>query len=218
MNEINTNNGIYKYIEILFENGKKKINIEVSKNNLLSLKECFDKGRLSFGLIYGTLLGAIRENNFIEHDEDTDIFILKEHELILIELLFELRKYGFEVARYTPKLLSVIKDGEYIDIYFFQKYGKNTRECEGYIIKSSFLENLVEYKFLGEIFNIPENPKKLLMHLYGNDWETPKENTPASNYGLYLKIKFLIKNNSQTLFKLISWIKTKLNVLYKHKN
>jgi len=42
----------------------------------------------TFGLIYGTLLGAIRENNFIEDEEDINIFILNENkEVFLIRYL-----------------------------------------------------------------------------------------------------------------------------------
>ena len=212
MKQIHTNNGIYEYEEVKFQTGIKQIDREISRDNLLALKKCFDVHGVQFGLIYGTLLGAIRENNFIEHDEDTDVFILKEDEKLLLNTLFELRELGFEVGRYTPKVLSVIKNGEYIDIYFFKQYGQNTRECEGYVIKSHFLENLEEYEFLGEKFKIPKDAKKLLVNLYGKDWKTPKKDTPASNYGLYLRIRFFIENNSKTLFKIISWFKQKLHV------
>ena len=75
-----------------------------------------------------------------------------------------------------------------------------------------WIENLDKYEFLGVMFNIPQNAEKLLVHLYGKDWKTPKINTPASNYGLYLSIKFLIKKKSKSLYKIISWIKQKLYV------
>lgn len=212
MKQVKTNNGVYEFNEIEFVNGIKKIDRVIAKENLLALKKCLDSNGIKFGLIYGTLLGAIRENNFIEHDEDTDIFMLAEDKEELINVLFELRNIGFEVGRHTEKLTSLIRNGEYIDIYSFQKKSENTRECDGYIINSDFLENLDEYEFLGEFFNIPKDAEKLLVHLYGKDWKIPQENKPASNYGIYLRIKFFIKNNSMTLFKIISWGKQKLNV------
>lgn len=209
MSEIDTSNGIYEYTEVEFTNGVKRINREISKVNLLDLKEVLDKNKISFGLIYGTLLGAIRENDFIVHDEDTDIFVLKENENEVLNLLFLLRNSGFEVGRYRDNLLSILRNGEYIDIYFFQKVGISTRECQGYVIKSSYLENLIEYMFLGEAFNIPKNAEELLIKLYGKDWRIPKENTPASNYGWYLTIRSYI-SKSQTMFKVLSWIKGKI--------
>ena len=212
MNKIKTSNGTYEYNEGVFQNGVKGINREISKDNLLDLKKCFDKRNIKFGLIYGTLLGAIREENFIEHDEDTDIFMLQENKPMLLDVLFELRNIGFEVGRHTDELTSIIRNGEYIDIYSFKKKGINTRECDGYIIKNVFLENLEEYEFLGTMFNVPQDTEKLLVHLYGKDWKIPKENTPASNYGVYLKIKFFLKNNFRLLFKMISRAKQKSNV------
>jgi phosphorylcholine metabolism protein LicD len=212
MNEIKTSKGMYRYKELLFINGTKKINKEISKNNLLALKKCFDDNNLNFGLIYGTLLGAVREKDFIEHDEDTDIFILDENKSLLFDSLFDLRNIGLEVGRLTPSLLSLIKDGEYIDIYFYKIKNNYIRECEGYEIKSYMLEELENYNFLGENFKVPKNPEKMLEILYGKNWKIPDINAKATNYGLYLKIKFFIKNNFDILFKIISWIKKKLNV------
>lgn len=210
MKEISTSKGIYKYEELTFENGIKKINREISKINLLSLKKCFDVNDLSFGLMYGTLLGAVREKNFIKHDEDTDIFILYENQNKLFDLLFELRNIGFEVGRLDSALLSVIKDGEYIDIYFYKLKNSTIRACEGYEIKAELLENLEDYSFLGEIFKVPKNPEKMLEILYGKNWKIPDLNAKATNYGVYLGVKFFIKNNSKALFNIISWIKKKI--------
>lgn len=210
MTSINTSNGIYSYEELHFENGLKRIDLEISKENLLNFKSIADANGLTFGLIYGTLLGAVREKNFIEHDEDTDVFILSEDVSVLLDILFKLKQSGFIVGRYTDKLLSLVRNGEYIDVYFFKKYGFSKRISEGYVIKSLYLENLEKYEFLGVEFNVPKDPESVLIHLYGKDWRTPKENTPASNYSLYLSIKFYIKNKSTTLFKVLSRVKRKI--------
>jgi phosphorylcholine metabolism protein LicD len=210
MKQINTSNGVYEYKELQFVNGIKKIDREISKNNLLDVKQLLDFKGVLFGLIYGTLLGAIRENNFIAHDEDTDLFILEENKDNFLATLFELRKLGFEVGRYDGKLISIVRNGEYIDFYFFRKKSTSTRECDGYVMRNNFLENLVDYPFLGSNFNIPKEAEKLLVNLYGKDWKTPKENTPASNYGVYLSIKMFIKNNFNFLFRIISKYKKKI--------
>ena len=210
MKTIETLNGIIKYEEVRFVNGVKKIDREKSKENLLLFKEVMDKHSVNFGLIYGTLLGAIRENNFIAHDEDTDVFILKEEEVKFLGTLPDLEKKGFKVGRYTEKLLSVIRNGEYIDTYFFRKKGRNKRESEGYEIKSYHLENLEPYRLFGVDFMVPVDVEKLLVSLYGKDWRIPKENAPATNYGSYLKIRNFIMEHNKPLFNLLSKAKKKL--------
>ncbi len=212
MMKIDTINGIYEYKELSFQNGSKYIDRKVSKDNLLEVRLILEKNEICFGLIYGTLLGAIRENNFIEHDEDTDIFILAEDKEKLLSTLFELRQAGFEVGRYDGKLLSIVRNGEYIDIYEFIKKSKSLRECDGYVIRSHYLEELKFFSFLGEMFRIPENAELLLVDLYGKDWMVPKVNEPASNYGLYLTIKMFIKRNLKPLFLLISLLKRTLKL------
>ncbi len=214
LDSIDTINGVYTYEVIEFVLGTKKINREISKKNLLDFRKCFNDADISFGLIYGTLLGAIRENNFIEHDEDTDVFVLDEDREKVLSILFKLKKLGLIVGRYEAKedLISFIRDGEYIDIYFFKKGSFGNRVGNGSVIESKYLENLIEMDFLGNKFLVPQDSKKLLKKIYGKDWMTPRENVKGSNYGPYLKIKFFIRDNFKTLFKIISWTKKKLNV------
>lgn len=209
--KIHTNKGVFEFEEVPIVNGIKKINRTKSKENLLLFKSSMEAQGLKFGLIYGTLLGAIREKNFIEHDEDTDVFILKEDEQILLDSLFILRDKGFEVGRYTEKLISILRNGEYIDVYFFSKKNRKTRESEGYVIPSHFLENLINYELFGVDFLVPYKTEELLEHMYGKSWRIPKENAPASNYGSYLKIRFFLYNNLRPLFNLISSAKQKLS-------
>jgi len=204
---IHTNQGNYEFEELTFQLGVKKINREISKENLLALKNCFDQRALTFGLIYGTLLGAIREHDFIEHDEDTDVFVLEEDRELLLETLFDLRELGFEVGRYDSELLSIVKDGEYIDIYLYKKINKKTRSNGGYVIDAEYLDNLIEYELFGEKFRIPNHPENLLEILYGENWRIPDKNRKPDNYGLYLKIRFLLKNKFPFIFQIISGIK-----------
>lgn len=207
MAKIETSLGTYNYEVVHIANGIKKIDRNKAKENLLLFKKCMEQSSIPFGLIYGTLLGAVREGNFIAHDEDTDVFILKEYEQKLLNALFYFRSNGFEVGRYNGKLISLIRQGEYIDVYFFEKKNKKTRASEGYVIPAHYLENIITYPLFGTEFPVPYKTEQLLVHLYGKDWQIPKVNTPASNYGLYLSIRFFIFKHFKPLFHFISYVK-----------
>ena len=72
---IQTSNGIYTYEVKTFTLGSKRINRKISKDNLLDFRACLKDANITFGLLYGTLLGGIREDDFIAHDEDLDVFV-----------------------------------------------------------------------------------------------------------------------------------------------
>ncbi len=88
-NEIITKNGLYFYLPIHLYLGRKLINRDVCRENLLDFKRILDEKNIQFGLMFGTLLGAVREKNFIEHDEDTDVYVLAEYRENILSLLFK---------------------------------------------------------------------------------------------------------------------------------
>ena len=55
------------------------------KELLYLVKRLFAHQKLSFYLAFGTLLGAIREHNIIDGDEDLDIFV--DNEALLVNSL-----------------------------------------------------------------------------------------------------------------------------------
>ena len=209
---ITTTKGIYTYEVKTFTLGSKRINREISKDNLLDFSACLNKANITFGLIYGTLLGAIRENNFIAHDEDTDVFVLDEDRGKVLDALFELKKRGLVVGRYEEDLISFVRDDEYIDIYFFKKNIFGNRTANGAYIEAKYLEDLKKIEFLGEPFSVPERSEELLEKLYGEDWRVPRENVKGSNFGFYLTVRKFIKNNTPIVFDIISWTKKKMGI------
>ncbi len=171
---IQTSAGAYYYNLKTLYIGVKKINKKIAKENLLLFKSLMDKQNISFGLIYGTLLGAIRENDFISHDEDIDLYMLEENKELFLEKLFYLRKHGFEVARYDKRgLLSIIRNGEYIDIYFFSKFKKGVRISSGLCVEESYLTNTTYLNFMGTSFLAPKESIRFLEFEYGKSWKTP---------------------------------------------
>ena len=80
-------NYYYKYVPIFL--GIKPIDKVIAKENLLLLKGILDKHNLKFLLSFGTLLGAVREHDFISHDEDIDLIMFKRDLPSFLSLLFE---------------------------------------------------------------------------------------------------------------------------------
>jgi len=209
--QIKTSSGIITFEEIHFEQGTgKKIDLEISRLNLLALQEVLDQHKVKFGLFFGTLLGAIRENNFIKHDEDIDVYVLDEDREALLNSLHDLEKKGFVVGRYHDELLSIIRDDEYIDIYFFKKRIFNTRICAGTVIKEKYLIETIKYNFIGSTFTIPKDYEEVLIKLYGADWRTPKVNSPASSPTLINLYIIKLKNKSPFIYKILRQIKHKI--------
>lgn len=177
--KINTRHGVYTYCPKKLFYGRKIITIKVATENILLFKRIMDDNDVKFGLIYGTLLGAVREEGFIKYDEDTDVFILDEHREAFLDLLFEFRNNGFEVARYETDLISLLRNDDYIDVYFFKKSIFGQRTCCNDSLPESFFKNLGEINFLGARFYTVSNKIAFLEKAYGKDWKTPRKNCPA---------------------------------------
>lgn len=200
---IKTNKGNYKFKQKNLFLGLKKINKDVALINLLDVKKEFDKENLYFGLIYGTLLGAIREQDFIAHDEDIDLFILGEDEEKFKELLFNLRNKGFELIRYERSgLYSISRNEEYIDIYVMKEYFKGIRWngadnfiCEKYLLETKYMD------FKGSSFRVPNESEEFLLIFYGKNWKTPIKYTnyqESISRVLLIKMFFIVRRTIPT--------------------
>lgn len=174
--KIPTSKGNYLYRFIPIYPGIKPIDKEKAKENLSLLKRICNKHNLDFILFFGTLLGAIREHDFISHDEDIDIVMPISDIERFKDILFILRENGFEVARFERRgFISIIRNGEYIDIYFFSPYTEDKRltTCICELCEVKYINNTTQMKFQGEFYTIPKESETLLEFLYGKNWRTP---------------------------------------------
>ena len=209
INEIHTGNGIISFEEKDFSKPKPIDTVKATKN-LLAVKKILDSNNTKFGLMFGTLLGAVRENSFIKHDEDVDLFVLEEDKEKLFNCIHDFINIGFQVCRYDKKLLSIIRDDEYIDFYFFRKALFFFRTCfPGATFRKRYLEETVDYVFLDNVFQVPNNTKKFLKVLYGPEWRIPKKNVPADAHSPYFKLKEYIYKHLPYIVKLIRILKNK---------
>lgn len=162
----------YKLVPLYL--GVKRIDKTIAKENLLLFQQVCQSLNVKFGLIGGTLLGAVREHDFITHDEDIDLFFLEEDKAYVFDHLQLFIDKGFEIARYDRRgLISVIRKGEYMDLYFFKRYNEKIRNCSGWCIPEKFLVNLTTLTFQGSEFYAPKDYIEYLVYQYGNSWQTP---------------------------------------------
>jgi phosphorylcholine metabolism protein LicD len=173
-----------KYLDYDFiarkQRREEKIDKKIAKENLLLFRDIFYKNGINFFLLYGTVLGAIREKDFIEHDTDTDIGIFEKDREKLLKIIPILLENGFELIRTKAPddLVTFMKNDEYIDIGIFRLEKDNYRYQNNFISKK-YLEELDVISFLEYDFFIPINIKKLLKEWYGSDWMIPYKNEPA---------------------------------------
>ena len=199
MSSIKTSKGKFKYNNKILYLGIKQIDKIQALENLKLLATILDEKKLHWEPAYGSLLGIIRDNDFIEWDEDIDLYILEEEEQLFRDSLWDLKNSGFQLIRYERRgLYSIIRNGEYIDFYVLQKLTNNLRETKGggYMLEKH-LTDRIQIDFKGVNLFAPKDYDEYLSLQYG-DWRTPvqyanfKKNTVMR---FVSKIPFFIKNH-----------------------
>lgn len=165
--------------------------------NLVEIHEVLWKNGIDHWLSHGTCLGAIRENNFIEWDDDADIGLYFKDREKIKPVIRELERRGFYVPPSDPTKpvskenapyydLVAIKDGEKVEGWFFEKKGDfyiyDYPRC-GNDLKhpAEYYDRLDSYDFRGVQFNIPGNIVAWLEMMYGDTWYIPNKNKKYNN-------------------------------------
>lgn len=174
--KIKTPIGVYKYKFVPLFAGTKRIDKDVSARNLFEFKQVLDAAGIDFLLSYGTLLGAVREGDFISHDEDIDLVVSSNQTPLLFSSLFTLREKGFEVCRYDRRgVISFMKDGEYIDIYIFKPLAEGIVACGREVMPEQFLTETVPFMFKENTYSVPKDYVRYLEFFYGDSWQIPQQ-------------------------------------------
>jgi lipopolysaccharide cholinephosphotransferase len=74
------------------------MNFEIANQYLQDLKQVFDEVGIEFFLFYGTLVGAIREENFVKFDDDVDVAIMRKDVSKLDEASKKFRNLGYIIC------------------------------------------------------------------------------------------------------------------------
>lgn len=191
--------------------GRKTMDLKIAEENIKIFHSIIHNSGVRYGLMFGTLLGAIRENGFIKHDEDTDIYVLSEDKDAFFRLLPQFKQNGLEVVRDEGHYISLMRKNEYIDIYFFNLRRKFTFKKyrflkDNFEVEAFHLEKSIERDFLGVEIMVPKDSEKVLVKLYGKDWRIPKKDSFAEP-----------NSTKAAITRLFPWIK-KIRINSKVKN
>lgn len=151
---------------------------ELAKRALLELKETLDRAGVEFFLVAGTLLGFVREGNFLSHDKDIDlgIFDIPPEDL---EAAFTGRP-AFTLGKdFLPSArnFTVYYEGVAIDFFRYTSDGDHLicgfNDDQGGVRWRFSRFSLSQREYFGRQFNVPEPPEIYLEQAYG-DWRTPR--------------------------------------------
>ncbi len=165
--------------EVLIEEQLPEITHDEAKALLFRVADLLEGRGIHYHLAFGTLLGAIRDHDFIKKDLDVDIYS-RDEEKIFAALPF-LRENGVELIRYVRHgLFSFRLTGDmngYIDIYLLTSqcnpwgiycYRINTVYTPKWLLRGE-----EEIEFLGRKFWCARKPVRLLKFWYGSTWNVP---------------------------------------------
>ncbi|MCR4666338.1 MAG: tetratricopeptide repeat protein [Desulfovibrio sp.] len=156
---------------------KYKIRKESARQALADLITSTRQSNLELFLISGSLLGFLREGDFLEHDTDLDTGIFAGFDQSLLKKAIYNAGCFIIMPQRSQHCLRVLHvNGIYIDIF------THYRDSEDYWhsgVKVSWHNSpfaLRRENFKGLEILIPDPPEKYLEENYGMDWTIPKQN------------------------------------------
>lgn len=173
-----------------------EIKSKFRKNKYKVLSEVhriFSRENIDYFIDFGTLLGMIREKDFLKHDFDLDFGVLPKKDINCQLVREELKKAGFKHISENIYDGKVVKDrfifsGVKVDFAYYKpqdnfltcwlfykppqdNLGKHERRVVE--IRHSSITGLKKIEVRGVVFFVPENPEKVLQEKYGEGWKKP---------------------------------------------
>lgn len=194
------------------------IDREISLENMILARDILRSFGLEPFLHYGTALGAVREKDFIPHDDDVDFGLYGRDKETFLRAFPELVANGFKVwyirdddystssdltdTSHNFRMYKLKRKEQEIDFflaYEVQNFFGRKWDIDGRVtIPARFLDTLDTIDFLGESFSCPHDTVGFLRNMYGKTWNVPIRNT-TSRIGWTTRLKKL-KNPFKIFF------------------
>lgn len=171
--------------------------MKTQKEILLAVSNLLDKYKIKHCLMFGTLLGAVRDGNFMPWDsEDVDLGIFEQfwkNDINWDNFNLDLKKLGLRVRDMAYNYICIDAGGNlHVDLYLLLRTEKEYQVIVTGIVAHFPFEDfdiLEKLNFQGKTFLVPNNVKKHLENNYGPNWGIPAVNptksysrTPINNY------------------------------------
>ncbi|MEX0761255.1 MAG: LicD family protein [Dehalococcoidia bacterium] len=157
------------------------MDMTTAESLLKEAKQILGQLGLAFFLRHGTCLGAVRDQAFIEWDDDLDIGSVIGLHGITEERVREaadvFRERGFDTSVTDSELhlsVSLEKSGTQMDWTCYRIIDDSIYQWPVIKIPVDLHTNLKEIDFLGERFLVPNPPEEYLRLKYGAEWMIPK--------------------------------------------
>jgi len=162
------------------------------KQEITHLAKLLRKGNVTAFPLYGTLLGMIRDDDIIPHDNDVDFGIMLEeyNKMMPIEQgqrtvrhLNSLLSDGSEeylLTRQQDGLITIerhIENDTYLpfDFYIYREEGNLlTHEIQACVLSVEEAFPLQSKSFFNGVFSCISRPEQFLLRCYGKDWGVSK--------------------------------------------
>ena len=174
---LTTTNGNFLFKNHLLYFGNKIVNKEMMSENIRILSSFLDKIGINWGPAFGSLIGILRNSDYLPWNPVFDIYILKEDEERFKDILWSLKdEASFELIRYERRGLYFLeRNGEYFKIFVLHKISSDVRHTGGSdFIHEKYLQNTLKWDFNGVLLNVPAEVDEYLTFQYG-DWEEPRQ-------------------------------------------
>lgn len=182
------------------ENKRRKKFLENGLTLLTHFDEVMQRANIPYSLVFGTLLGAVRDNGFIKHDLDIDVAVWGDSdahqiEKVLINSGFQLYKRIEVDNGVFGREETYIYNGVSIDLFYFYDFDNDLKYTTVFVPFDdckTFDDSLKRYggllpiqlilpldvqvryiPFLGINVPIPINAIEFLVARYGENWRIP---------------------------------------------
>lgn len=157
------------------------------KRNLKTILEYIDKlfktQDIKYWLDYGTLLGAVRENDLIEYDTDIDLGILYTDKEKFLGLKDKIESDGYFLKKDHSmdfyRIAFSKNNSLHADIFFWKKNSEGILYREQYMKKDDYKGKDFPYSLIleteireidGKMYPVPSNPEAFCEFRFGTGW------------------------------------------------